>query len=281
MLKRVTMDDGEFQRIREYVYSSIGVNLTEAKRSLVISRLSKRLRELRLNTFSEYLALVERSDKEQNVLFDLITTNVTSFFRESHHFTYLTGVFVDGLLREGRPQNKKVIRVWSAGCSSGEEPYSIAMSLSDFLVENRATDWDFRILASDINSEQIAKAEQGIYKLDEVKGVSEQVLKRFFKIGMGPNAGLVQVKDSLRKRVVFRRINLLSKAEYPIASPVDVVFCRNVFIYFDRDTRKAVSDRFHHHTRPGGLLCIGHSESIDVGQPPKWGYVRHTIYRRI
>ncbi len=277
---RSGMEDHEFDQIRDFVYQAIGVNLTANKKTLVISRLSKRLRQLGYTTFTQYLALVMESVEEQGILFNLITTNVTAFFRESHHLSYLTDVFLAQWMETNAQHKQKTLRIWSAGCSSGEEPYSIAISILDYLVQQGMSGLDFKILATDINQEQLAKAQRGIYKQTEVQGIPRDVLKRHFKLGTGTNAGLFQVKDHIRKQVVFGRVNLLDREEYPIASPLDVIFCRNVFIYFDRETRAKVSDRFNQYLCRYGLLFIGHSESIEDSQIHSWDYIKHTIYRK-
>lgn len=271
----------EFDTIRRMVYDSIGVNLTEAKRSLVISRLSKRLRELSMESFADYIKYLNSNPDELHTLFNYITTNVTKFFREEHHFEYLEQVFLPQFVEEARHVNGRPrLRVWSAGCSTGEEPYTLAMVLSEFF--GNTSSYDIKIIASDINSETLQKADSGVYKYEEVQNIPRWLLKKYFKMGTGPNEGLFKVKDSLRNFVEFKQINLTEDKRYDIENQLDMIFCRNVFIYFDRDTQRRILERFYQHLVPTGLLFLGHSESINNSNsdPKVWKLIKHTIYRK-
>lgn len=274
LMKSSELTTAQFQELTQIVYDTIGVNLTEAKRPLVLSRLSKRLRELSMDSFGAYIALLRKDPKELEVLFNRITTNVTKFFREEYHFEYLTQEFLPQWVSQ---YPKEEFRAWSAGCASGEEPYTIAMVLDQFLGPKKR---DFRVLATDINTETIRKAQSGRYSRVEVEGVQKEVLKKYFLLGTGPNEGFFRVKDTLRERVSFKRVNLTDPASYPLRAPVDIVFCRNVFIYFDKQTQAKVIDTYHRFLKPGGLLFLGHSESIGVARTP-WRLLRHTIYQRL
>ncbi|MGI6307910.1 MAG: CheR family methyltransferase [Dethiobacteria bacterium] len=272
----------DFQTVRQVVYKTIGINLTEAKRALVVSRLSKRLRELELETFAQYLQFLQESPGEAEIMFNYLTTNVTRFFREQYHFEYLCLECLP--YWESRAQKdpgKKKIRAWSAGCSTGEEPYTIAMVLNDYFQGKK--EWSINILASDVNTSVLEKARAGIYTQQEVEGIPYSYLKKYFKLGTGSNKGFFKVKKMLQDLVAFHWINLASPEKYPAAGFLDLIFCRNVFIYFDREIRSKILERFHRSLRPGGLLFLGHSESINTmdGRNGRWRVLRHTVYERI
>ncbi len=272
----------EFEFIRKMVYDNIGVNLTQSKKALVVSRLKKRLRELNFTSFKDYLSYLEKAENELDIVFNLITTNVTKFFREPHHFKYLYYNYFD-YLQELRQQGKisNTIRAWSSGCSTGEEPYTLGMFLHYYFLNNRR-DWKVKILASDINLEVLAKAKKGVYTKDEVAGLPSPLLKRYFKLGTGPNKGILKVKDEVKNLITFKRINLVGEEEYPIKEPFHIIFCRNVFIYFDKETQNRILKNFDKHLVPGGLLCLGHSESINTREPgnENWHLIKHTIYQK-
>lgn len=277
--------DEQFNTIRTMVYDSIGVNLTDAKRQLVVSRLSRRLRELKIDSFGSYLEYLQKNRSELEVLFNRITTGVTKFFRENHHFQYLTSDFLPGY-EEEREKAKKDLRIrgWSAGCSTGEEPYTIAMVLHDYFLKRKKKP-KIQILASDINTDVLAKARKGIYKKNEVMDVPYDFLRRYFLLGTGPHKGTLKVKKDLSDSIIFRQINLTAHREFPISEPLTFIFCRNVFIYFNRETQLRLLDKFHENLIPGGLLFLGHSESIPYesskGGNPKWRLIRQTIYERL
>ncbi len=280
--KQYTLTDKEFLAIREMIYNSIGVNLTESKRALTISRLSRRLRELQLKDVSAYLGYVRENPGELDTMFNLITTNVTKFFRENHHYAYLVEEYLprlEELAAAGLVPRR--LRCWSAGCSTGEEPYTIAMVLHRYFKGHK--NWKIQILASDINTETLQKAREGIYSKDEVEGIPYENLKTYFKLGTGPNAGFFKVKDMLRELITFRRINLTSAGEYPVGEALNFIFCRNVFIYFDKETQQRVLKRYHRHLMEGGLLFLGHSESINTvsGNAGRWRLLKHTIYQKL
>lgn len=278
----IELSVNDFHVVRRIVYEKIGINLTEAKKALVVSRLSKRLRELNLNTFSQYYHYLQESPGETEIMFNYLTTNVTRFFREQHHFESL---YLECLPRweseAGKDPLKKKIRAWSAGCSTGEEPYTLAMVLHDYFRNKR--EWTINILASDINTEVLGKARSGVYSHKEIEGIPYNYLKKYFKLGTGSNKGRFKVKKILRDLVDFQRINLASAEKYPSAKSMDMIFCRNVFIYFDRETRSHILERFHRGLRPGGLLFLGHSETVNTlgGQNGQWRMLRHTIYQRV
>ncbi|MCK8816823.1 protein-glutamate O-methyltransferase CheR [Natroniella sulfidigena] len=274
------LSEVEFNTIRQLVADSIGVNLTTKKKQLVISRLSKRLRKLGLSDFSQYLELVEEDKKEKEMMFNLITTNVTHFFREEHHFDYLTEELFPQLEEQAEAKKKsKRVRIWSAACSTGEEAYSVAIVAADYF---RDKGWKIEILASDINTEVLSVAKRGVYSKEQVKKIPYHLLTDYFKLGVGPNQGLLKVKEKLSKMITFYRINLAADRSYPIAEPLDIILCRNVFIYFNQETQNEIINRFYQHLTEGGLLLMGHSEKINLlNQGSKWELIRPTIYQKL
>ncbi|MBN4054164.1 protein-glutamate O-methyltransferase [Nitrospira defluvii] len=267
-----TISDSEFQKFREFLYRESGISLGDHKKSLVISRLSKRLRNLGLNTFSEYYDYVSggRGDEEFIRMLDLLSTNKTDFFREQHHFDFLA----ESILPEIAPH--QTFRVWSSACSSGEEPYSIAMTLCEGLgpsAGNRC-----KILASDLSTRVLDKAMGAVYEMERVSSLDKLLLKRFFLRGSGSNHEKVKVKHHVSKMVLFRRINLMDD-RFPIKTPLDLIFCRNVMIYFDRPTQERLVGKFYRYLKEGGYLFIGHSESLNYVKHP-FKQILPTIYRK-
>jgi len=262
----------EFQRLRTLIYDESGISLTDQKRTLLVSRLSKRLRELGLQTFSEYYDAVmnDPSQDEFARMLDLISTNKTDFFREPKHFAFLCERILPEL------EGEKRIRIWSSACSTGEEPYSIAMTLFDYIQDPAL--WDCKILASDLSTRVLAKAADGTYGEDRFCHVPPEVLRRHFLRGRGGHTGLFKVKPHLTAIIQFRRLNLMDE-RFPIKTPLDLIFCRNVMIYFDRSTQERLVNKFHRYLKPGGYLFIGHSESLQwVNHPFK--SLAPTIYQK-
>jgi chemotaxis protein methyltransferase CheR len=263
----------EFEQFRSLVHKESGISLNESKRSLLVSRLSKRLRALGLDSFQayyEYLTGGVDADEFTQML-DSVSTNKTDFFREPKHFEFIRERILPQL------QPVKRIRVWSSACSSGEEPYSIAMTLFDGVVA--PIQWDCRILASDLSTRVLAKAASGVYEKECVRDLSPELLQRHFLKGRGASIGTVKVKPHLSNMIVFRRINLMDD-RYPIRTPLDIVFCRNVMIYFDRPTQQRLLAKFFHHLKPGGYLFVGHSESLQWVRH-SFRYVEPTVYQKL
>ncbi|MCW5978806.1 MAG: protein-glutamate O-methyltransferase CheR [Bryobacteraceae bacterium] len=262
--------DEEFALFQKLIHEQSGIHLKETKRTLVASRLGKRLRQLGLSSLLDYYRLLKTSDprgEELRRMINCITTNKTSFFREDQHFTFLR----DAL----RARGSRAARIWSAACSSGEEPYSIAMTILEALGETAAR--EACILASDIDTDVLAAAARGIYEEEGIQGVDAALRRRYFLCGRRAYQGLVQVKPLLRRMVEFRQINLISGA-WPVHGRFDAIFCRNVIIYFDRPTQERLFERLTRHLEPDGFLFVGHSESLfwltRLVRP-----VGHTIYR--
>ncbi len=251
-LRDFDFHDQDFDRVRELIYGHAGISLSPAKRDMVYSRLARRLRQLGLQSFDAYLDIVEAGDAAECEAFtNALTTNLTAFFRESHHFP----IFAQHLQRNGaaRPQT-----IWCSAASTGEEPYTIAMTAVETFGSFTPP---VRILASDVDTNVLATAQAGIYTEDRVEKLDAERVKRFFKRGKGSNAGKVRVRDELRNLVTFRRINLLEDG-WPVRGPLDVIFCRNVMIYFDKPTQLAILERFAPLLQADGLLFAGHSESF-------------------
>lgn len=267
-----TISEKEFQQFQQLIYQQVGITLGDQKKSLVVSRLGKRLRELALPTFQAYYDYVlgDGGGEELITLLDLISTNKTDFFREPGHFQFLREKILPFLHSERR------VRIWSSASSSGEEPYTIAMTLYDGV--SNPGEWDFKILASDISTRVLAKGAAGIYEEEKIASLPPDIVRRHFLRGQKTHLHKVRVKTHLSNMIAFRRINLMASS-YPIKSPLDVIFCRNVMIYFDRPTQGQLMHKFYRYLKPGGYLFIGHSESLQWVDHP-FAYVAPTIYRK-
>lgn len=270
--KEYRFSDRNFQYIRRLVGDQTGIVLSEAKRDMVYSRLARRLRALKLEDFSQYCDhLNKNSDSELGELINAITTNLTSFFRENHHFEFLQNKVIPELLVRNAATRR--LRIWSAGCSTGEEPYSIAMAIKEVLPQG----WDCRILASDLDTEVLAKAERGVYNLERVAGICNSRLKRWFMRGKGRNLGFARINPELRDMISFRRVNLIGA--WPVKGPIDVLFCRNVVIYFDKQTQRQIFERYADVMSDFSYLFIGHSESL-FKVTDRFEMIGNTTYRK-
>jgi chemotaxis protein methyltransferase CheR len=251
--------DRDYRRIREIAKSRFGLDLGESKRALVYGRLARRLRALGLPDFASYLELIEDADAEEShCLINALTTNVTHFFREEHHFDHLDKTFFPSVL--ARPALDRKVRIWSAGCSSGEEPYSLAMVAREFLDAAAMPALDLKILATDIDSDVLARARKAFYELRRSAQLTPARLAQHFMSAPEHGAHTYQVVERTRNLVTFNQLNLLEP--WPMRGPFDAIFCRNVMIYFDRATKMNLVRRFTEYLRPGGFLFLGHSESL-------------------
>ncbi len=265
--------DRQFKRLRAFVAEQTGIALSEAKKDMVYGRLSKRIRSHFSGDFQAFCDAIENGDaQEQDYLINAITTNLTAFFRESHHFDYLRQRLLPELIRRNAASRK--IRIWSAGCSTGEEPYSIAMCLA---AEKQLADWDIKILATDLDANVIGHAQAGIYSEERLSKMPEKE-RQWFQRGRGANNGLVRLKPELRERVSFKRLNLLH--DWPMRGPFDLIFCRNVVIYFDKQTQTQLFERFADLLTDDGHLFIGHSENL-YKVTDRFTSLGNTIYRRL
>lgn len=268
------LGDAEFEFIRHVVSENAGIVLGPNKRQLIQGRLGRRLRELGLSSYEAYCDHVRESGPEELVgLINALTTNVTAFFRENHHFEALANYMIPEALK--RNEATRRLRLWSAGCSTGEEAYCMAMVLAENLPPHSR--WDAKILATDIDSDVIEAARAGIYPTDRLTAIPQERLRRFFRRGRGEEEGNAQVQPEIANLITFNPLNLLRP--WPMRGPFDVIFCRNVMIYFDQETRENLVARFGGMLVDGGYLCVGHSESIHGASP--FRLVGKTIYKKV
>jgi len=269
-----TIDDFNF--LRKVSNQHTGIVVSDDKIDMFYSRLSRRLRKLGLSTFKEYCELI-KNDKEGVEIIELInsiTTNLTAFFRENHHFEYLKNYIIpDFILKK---ENNKKVSMWSAGCSTGEEPYSISIAINECL--NNKININTKILATDIDSNVLARAASGIYSMERVNGLSNDRLTRWFFKGTGSKRGFVRLKPDVRKFVEFGQLNLMQN--WCLDDIQDVIFCRNVIIYFDKNSKIKLINRFADNLHDGGYLFIGHSESL-FKLTDRFELIGQTIYRKI
>jgi chemotaxis protein methyltransferase CheR len=271
------LSETEFRRISRLVYDHCGINLHEGKKELVRARMANRLRDGNYRRVSDYLDDIARdpSKAEFTTLIDTVSTNLTSFFREPRHFEFLAKNFLPGLLTRKAKQGSTRIRAWSAGCSSGEEPYTLAMVLLDAIPD--AADWDIKVLATDISTRVLRTAQGGVYPKERAQSVPPQIRGRYFAAGRSPGETVCQVAPDVRKLITFRHLNLMGP--WPFTGPFDFIFCRNVMIYFDKQTQERLVGRFHDCLDKEGLLFTGHSESL-TGINHRYRYVEPTIYAK-
>lgn len=241
----------DFHRVRKMIYQRAGISLAEGKQQMVYSRLARRLRTVGIHSFTEYLDRLDanRDDEEWEAFVNALTTNLTSFFREEHHFPALAQHV------KGKPGP---LEIWCSAASTGEEPYSIAMTVCEAF--NTLTP-PVNIVATDIDTNVLATAERGVYSLEKLERLSPERLRRFFLKGKGRHEGMAKVRPELQRLITFRQLNLLSP-HWPVDGPFDVIFCRNVMIYFDKPTQAKILSRFVPLMKPDGLLFAGHSENF-------------------
>jgi chemotaxis protein methyltransferase CheR len=270
----MALTDREFERIKKRVYQAAGISLSDAKRTLVVSRLLKVVKKLGLSSFDAYVDHLEHQGSEEDAqdFVNALTTNLTRFYREDHHFEHLSQ-HVEMLMAKrprtgsgGRPR----LRIWSAGCSTGQEPYTIALCLLSAFPDLKR--WDFRILATDIDTSVLAKAALGIYPEAELAGLTPQRTAPFDRLGNGT----IRVPAAARELIAFKPLNLIEP--WPVRGPFDAIFCRNVAIYFDKPTQGEVFARFASVLAPDGFLYIGHSENLG-SSAADFRLVGKTIYQ--
>jgi len=258
----------DFRTICDLLRARAGIELGESKRPLAQTRLARRLRALKLDTFPQYMKLLEDPrSSEHTEMVNALTTNVTAFFREAHHFELLGRTLQQAAARSRR------LRIWSAGCSTGEEPWSMAMVIRETL--GAAAGIDIKVLATDIDTNVLKHAREGVYIDDHVEPVSAARRKRFFTPAAEP--GSWRIADELRDLVTFKQLNLFEP--WPMRGPFDVIFCRNVIIYFDVPNKVRLLRGYQSYLTPGGVLCLGHSESISSGVDG-FSLIGRTAYRR-
>jgi chemotaxis protein methyltransferase CheR len=274
------MRESDYQFIRNLVYERSRINLGPDKRELVAARLGKRLRAMQLASITDYCSFLRTPNAQDEVanLIDAISTNHTSFFRESHHFEFLRDKILPELAGRRQAERWPILRVWSAACSSGEEPYSLAITLAEVLPA-LAADWAWRIEATDISNRVLDRARAAIYSEESVVGhVPPLLVTKYFQSGFGPQAGNYRVKPLLQERMGFSHLNLID-GPFCFSEPFQFILCRNVMIYFDRPTQEQLVARLAGQLVPGGYLLVGHSESLTGIRHPLT-LVAPAIYRR-
>ncbi|EAR60755.1 CheR family methyltransferase [Neptuniibacter caesariensis] len=261
-----------FIKVRDELYDYAGIVLADHKMDMAYNRLVRRLRELKLDNFDDYLQLLERNPVEFGQFINALTTNLTAFFREKHHFDFVQST----ILPEIQASGQRRLRGWSAGCSLGEETYSLAMSIRESQVNTES--WDVRLLATDIDSKVLQSASNGVYDKERIKSLPAAQIKRWFLKGKGKNEGSVKIRQELQQLVTFRHLNLME--EWPHKGPLDFIFCRNVMIYFDQVTQEKLLDRMAALLKPNGYLFVGHSEAL-ARHATSFELVGKTIYRKV
>ncbi|MBM4341462.1 MAG: protein-glutamate O-methyltransferase CheR [Deltaproteobacteria bacterium] len=276
LLQSVELTDIEFEKISRLVYEQCGINLSDGKKELVKARLGKRIRAGQFKSFHDYYHHVVNNETGEELVYllDSISTNFTFFFREPKHFDYIRSELLPELIKRKRSHGNR-LRFWSAGCSSGEEPYSIVITLLE-AIENPLA-WDISILATDLSTKVLKTAESGVFHKERVHSISSPLLKKYILRGDGKWQDSVRVKDAVRKHVQFMRLNLMEP--FSFKEPFDCIFCRNVMIYFDKKTQADLVARFYECLVEGGVLLIGHSESL-TGMSHPFKYVRPAIYKK-
>lgn len=278
LIGSIDLPERLYTKFAKLVYDTAGINLGDAKRELVKSRLAKRIRTLNLNSYEAYYDFLAKSDPdgaELTHMLDAISTNKTDFFRENMHFIFLVETVLPALMNKARVRQSRRIRFWSAGCSSGEEPYTLAMLLREHLDPN--VSWDAKILATDISTRMLAFAHEGLYEENRMQGVTPDFKNRHFMKSSTAKGNLAwKVRPETKQYVTYRRLNLMND-RFPFSGTFDVIFCRNVMIYFDKPTQEALVNKFYRYLSPGGYLFIGHSESLNSLKTP-FQFVKPTIY---
>jgi len=272
-MQQIQIANHEFNAFRELIYNETGIKLSDLKKALVQARISRRCRVLGIQTFKEYHDyLLDHYNIEKIEFINAITTNKTDFFRENKHFDFMNKVILPDFEKSG----KNKLRIWSAGCSTGEEPYTIALTLHEYFKNKKKP--DIKILATDIDTTVLEKGQNGIYKTDAMEGVPLYILKEYFFRGRGENEGLFKVKDVLKKYITYRRLNLMDK-QFPMKGTFDIIFCRNVIIYFEKHDQAILFEKIKKYSDAGGWLFIGHSENIS-NIADGYKLVGNTIYQR-
>ena len=268
--KEFAMTEENYRFISKTVYDECGIVLSDHKRDMVYSRLARRIRALKLKNFDQYINYLEQhKEAEFREFINAITTNLTSFFREPHHFDYLSDTII-AQIKERHKMDKRV-RFWSAGCSTGMEPYSIAMTINNKF----PSDWDVKILATDLDTNVLATAQEGVYEGQYVTGIDDSLLKKYFL--HDASGDRYKVKKDLKSLITFKQLNLLEN--WPMKGQFDVIFCRNVVIYFDSPTKNRLFDRYAQKLVPNGYLILGHSETMSK-EVTCFSTIGKTIYQK-
>lgn len=276
----LTLTKRDFEQLSSFIYSNLGIKMPPAKSTMLTGRLTKRLRALELSSFSDYCNFLfspEGQEEELVHLVNVITTNKTDFFREPSHFDYLTQKALPTLKNLNNFNGRRSLKVWSAGCSTGEEPYTLAMVLAE--VQANQPGFRFDILATDISTRVLEIARRAVYPMTLITPISPQLRKRYLLRGINRKNPQVRIVPELRNRVRFGRLNFMDQ-DFGLPEKVDIIFCRNVIIYFDKATQEKLMVKFCHFLNQGGYLFLGHSESLH-GYDTPLQQVAPTIYRKL
>lgn len=277
----VSMSYKDFRRLGEFIEAELGIKMPDSKQAMLECRLQKRLRRLGLHSYTEYCDYLFSNtglESEMVHMIDMVTTNKTDFFREPSHFDYLVQKALPELTRSRGAGITRPLVIWSAGCSTGEEPYTLTMVLSEFSERYPGLGLQFLILATDISSRVLEVAKRGIYDEERVSPIPMELRRKYLQRGKDKNKGLVRIVPELRRLVRYRRLNFM-EGDFGMREPLDIIFCRNVIIYFDKETQEKLLIRFCRHLAPGGYMFIGHSESLSGLELPL-AQAAPTIYRK-
>jgi chemotaxis protein methyltransferase CheR len=275
MIHSLEFSESDFIKISRLVYEQCGINLHDGKKELVKARLGKRIRAGNFSSFRDYFEYVlqDHSGEEMIQLLDSISTNFTHFFRENQHFEFLKQEVLTA--KKTRAGGSKRLRIWSAGCSTGEEPYTIAITLLETMPPGSG--WDMKILATDLSTKVLATAQAGVYLREKVQNLPLDLIRKYFLRGENRWQNYVKIKPQAKSLVSFKRLNFMES--FSFNEPFDCIFCRNVMIYFDKETRSNLVNRFYEQLDKGGIFFIGHSESLS-GLDHPFQYVKPAIYRK-
>lgn len=276
---KMELTDAQFKLLSDFIQNNVGIKMPVAKKLMVQSRLYPRIKALNFDNFDDYIKYTFNQNVEGNeeiaLMIDAITTNLTHFFRESQHFDYV----MNAVLPEMFKRDFHTIELWSAGCSSGEEPYTLSIVMQEYMKKHPGQFRDYKILATDISSRVLAKAINAVYPMESVEQLSYDCKKQYFLKSKDPQANLVRVNKTTREKVKFERLNFMSD-RYPVSSPKNIIFCRNVLIYFDKKMQEEVIRKLTDHLIPGGYLFLGHSETI-FGMDLPLQTVAPTVFKKI
>ena len=277
-MPELVLKDSEFEKFSRYVYDKCGINLHDGKKELVKARLGKILRQRDFRSFSQYYDYVvnDKSGNELILLLDSISTNLTYFFREPQHFDFLRSKALPEIIKMKMSSRNNCLRFWSAGCSSGEEAYSIAIAVSEIF--NNREDWQTKIVATDLSTKVLATAHNGVYEEKKIESIPYELRRRYFQKGDNRWKGYFRVKQEVRKKIGFERLNFMEEFHFNV--PFDVIFCRNVMIYFDNPTKEALIGKFFQNLSNGGYLFAGHAESL-TGLKHPFKYIQPSVYQKV
>ena len=277
-MPELMLTDSEFQKFSSCVYDKCGINLHEGKKELVKARLGRILRQRDFRSFRKYYDYVvnDKSGHELILLLDSISTNLTYFFREPQHFDFLRSKALPEIIKMKMSSRNNCLRFWSAGCSSGEEAYSIAIAVSEIF--NNREDWQTKILATDLSTKVLATAHNGVYEEKKIESIPYELRRRYFQKGDNRWKGYFRVKQEVRKKISFERLNFMEEFYFNV--PFDVIFCRNVMIYFDNPTKEALIGKFFQNLSNGGYLFAGHAESL-TGLKHPFKYIQPSVYQKV